>query len=563
MLTQLQIRDFALIERVQLNFAEGMTTLTGETGAGKSILIDALGLILGDRANASLVRPGADAAEVIASFRLASDNPGWNWLREQALDEDDECIIRRLVSKDGKSKAWINGRPAPAQSLRDLGENLIAIHGQHENQRLLSRRHQRDLLDQYAGLMPLRSEVRQASGTLASLITRREELQASQAARADRLELLGYQLEEIDQLQPERDEFDRLHQEHNLLSHANELVSTSSRLADQLYDADLSLHDQVSRAISELSGLLRHDETLGSIIESLETANVHLEEAAAALRDRAETVEHDPEHLDEIQQRLDALHGLARKHRVAPEQLHEHIASLRNEFESLRGSEADMGELENRIEAAWQLYREAATKLAERRRAAASKLAKKVTDSIRQLGMPHGQFDIAITPRTDESPSEYGLDEVEFVIAPNPGQPPQPLAKIASGGELSRVSLALKTLTASFDPVESFIFDEVDTGIGGATAETVGAHLRSLGDHRQVFCVTHLPQVAAQGHHQCKITKHQEPGHTRTVVNMLSLEERIEELARMFGGIKITEQTRQLAREILHAHSGPHDSHKT
>ncbi|HHO70125.1 MAG TPA: DNA repair protein RecN, partial [Halothiobacillus sp.] len=413
MLTQLQIRDFALIEYVQLNFAEGMTTLTGETGAGKSILIDALGLILGDRANASLVRPGADAAEVIACFRLASDNPGRHWLREQALDEDDECIIRRLVNKDGRSKAWINGRPVSTQSLRDLGENLVAIHGQHENQRLLSRRYQRDLLDQYAGLMPLRNEVKQAASTLSSLITCREELQASQAARADRLELLSYQLEEIDQLQPEQDEFDRLYQEYNLLSHASKLVSACSRLADQLYDADLSLHDQISRAISELSDLQRHDATLGSIIELLETANVHLEEAAAALRNRAEIVEHDPEHLNAVQRRLDALHKLARKHRVAPEQLHEHIASLREEFASLRNFEANLEELESRIEAAWQLYRETATKLSEQRRAAARKLAKQVTDSIRQLGMPHSQFDIAITSRADESPSEYGLDEVE------------------------------------------------------------------------------------------------------------------------------------------------------
>lgn len=552
MLSQLHIRDFALIERLRLDFGAGMTTLTGETGAGKSILIDALGLVLGARANAALVRPQADAAEVTAVFSIEDDSPAQRWLVEQALDEDEECILRRVVKADGKSRAWINGRPVPLQSMRALSEQLISIHGQHENQRLMQASVQRDILDGFGGLDAPRTKIRVMARELAEMTARQAQLEADQAARADRLELLGYQLEEIDEIAPEDDEFDTLHEQLQRLSHADELAATDDRLTAELYESDDSLHDRISRSARTLDGLLVHDPALAPIIESLETANVHLEEAAAALRQHRETLEHDPETLARVQSRLDILHDLARRHRVAPEQLTPHVASLRTEHERLQGESEDASGLADRIAQARSEYRAQAEALSHKRREAAERLGVAVTEAIRQLGMPHGSFTVMVT-HDPEQIAEHGSDEIRFEIAPNPGQPAKPLAKIASGGELSRVSLALKALTATHDPVPTFIFDEVDTGIGGATADIVGRYLRRLGQTRQVFCVTHLAQVAAHGHHQCRITKHQDPEQTRTEVESLQADQRVDELARMLGGATLTERTRQLAREMLDA----------
>ncbi|MGC9456332.1 MAG: DNA repair protein RecN [Halothiobacillaceae bacterium] len=552
MLSQLHIRDFALIERLRLDFGAGMTTLTGETGAGKSILIDALGLVLGARANAALVRPQADAAEVTAVFSIEDDSPAQRWLVEQALEEDEECILRRVVKADGKSRAWINGRPVPLQSMRALSEQLISIHGQHENQRLMQASVQRDILDGFGGLDTPRTKIRTMARELAEMTARQAQLEADQAARADRLELLGYQLEEIDEIAPEDDEFDTLHEQLQRLSHADELAATDDRLTAELYEADDSLHDRISRAARTLDGLMVHDPALAPIVESLETANVHLEEAAAALRQHRETLEHDPETLARVQSRLDILHDLARRHRVAPEQLTPHVASLRTEHERLQGESEDASGLADRIAQARSEYRAQAEALSHKRREAAERLGVAVTEAIRQLGMPHGSFTVMVT-HDPEQIAEHGSDEIRFEIAPNPGQPAKPLAKIASGGELSRVSLALKALTATHDPVPTFIFDEVDTGIGGATADIVGRYLRRLGQTRQVFCVTHLAQVAAHGHHQCRITKHQDPEQTRTEVESLQADQRVDELARMLGGATLTERTRQLAREMLDA----------
>ncbi|MFP4155764.1 MAG: DNA repair protein RecN [Halothiobacillaceae bacterium] len=558
MLSQLHIRDFALIERLRLEFSGGMTTLTGETGAGKSILIDALGLVLGARANAALVRPQADGAEVSAVFSVRDQDPAQRWLTEQALDEDGECIIRRVIKADGKSRAWINGRPVPLQSLRALAEHLVSVHGQHENQRLMQGPVQRDILDGFGGHDEARRSLRQVARELEELTGRLNGLQADQAARSDRLELLGYQLEEIDEIAPEEHEFDTLHEQLARLSHADELAATDDRLVDTLYESDDSVHDRISRAARDLESLLTHDPALQPIIESLETANVHLEEAAAGLRQHRETLEHDPETLARVQARLDSLHELARRHRVAPEQLLPHVAQLRAEHERLEAESEDLTGLSARIEKVRAHYLEQATVLSTRRREAAERLGEAVTDAIRQLGMPHGVFSVIVAHHPQQV-SETGSDEIRFEIAPNPGQPPKPLAKIASGGELSRVSLALKALTAAHDPVPTFIFDEVDTGIGGATADIVGRYLRRLGASRQVFCVTHLAQVAAHGHNQCRITKHQDPEQTRTEVECLNEPQRIDELARMLGGARVTDRTRQLAREMLQACRSPSD----
>jgi len=552
MLTQLTIRHIALIDRLELDFGNGMTTLTGETGAGKSILIDAIGLIRGERAQSGLIRAGREDAEVTAVFDYTADSSIAEFLREQDLD-DGELIIRRVLSADGRSKAWINGRPTPLATLKTLGALLIDVHGQHQNQKLLETDYQRRLLDDYAGHADQCAEMARVARQLREQQQRLTQLRQDQQTRDDRRALLDFQLEEIDQIAPQPDEIDQLHQQLNRLSREDEWRQTLAEQLDQLFDGDDSLNDRLSRSIHALERLQEIDETLPPILDALESARIQIDESAGTLRDRLDANNSDPARLDEVQQRLDTLHQLARKHRIAPEQLDTHIADLRAETEKLAQASDDLGSLEQSITELRRRYDEMAAEVTERRRAAAEKLAGIATESIRELGMPHGvlQIDVRTLPDEEERRPESGRDEVVFQISANRGQPPQPLDKIASGGELARVSLALKSLTASFDPVETFIFDEVDTGIGGAIAEIVGRHLRSLAARRQVFCVTHLPQVAAQGHHQYRVSKHHGEEETHTHIAQLKADERVEELARMIGGVNVTDQTRSLASEMI------------
>jgi len=552
MLTQLTIRNIALIEQLDLEFGNGMTTLTGETGAGKSILIDAIGLIRGERAQTGLIRAGQDEAEVIAAFDYANDSNTAEFLREQGLD-DGELIIRRVLGADGRSKTWINGRPTPLAVLKSLSALLIDVHGQHQNQKLLESGYQRQLLDAYAGHLDQCAELARTARQLREQQQQLERLRQDQQTRDDRRALLDFQLEEIEQIAPQPDEINQLHQQLTLLSREDEWRQTLAEQLDQLYDGDDSLNDRLGRSIHALERLLEIDETLPPILEALETARIQIDESADSLRTRLESGESDPGRLDEVQRRLDALHQLARKHRIAPEMLDEHIAALKTEAEELTRASDDLGQLDASIAELTERYDSLATKIGSQRHLAAEKLGAIATESIRELGMPHGvlRIDVNALPEDDERRPETGREEVVFQISANRGQPPQPLNKIASGGELARVSLALKSLTASFDPVETFIFDEVDTGIGGAIAEIVGRHLRTLANQRQVFCVTHLPQVAAQGHHQYRVSKDHEVEHTVTTIDQLDADERVEELARMMGGVNVTDQTRALAREMI------------
>ncbi|OZB78087.1 MAG: hypothetical protein B7X29_06210 [Halothiobacillus sp. 13-55-115] len=521
MLTSLTIRHIALIDEIEIQFAPGMTTLTGETGAGKSILIDAIGLVQGERANTQLIRSGFDEAEVIAVFQVTPNSSVAEFLEEQEL-LDDELIIRRTLNREGRGKIWINGRPCPAATLKTLGGLLIDVHGQHHNQKLLEKRYQRLLLDSFAGLTGPTQKLAQLSRELRQNEHKLEEIRNAEQNREDRRALLAFQLEEIDQIDPQPDEFNQSHQL-------------------------LSRHAQ--QALARIAGL---DDALLPLIEALETAQIQISETADTLRERLDSVEDDPEQLERVQARLEQLHQLARKHRIPPEQLDDRIAELREEAARLDHAQADSAALEARIQAQMAEYDRLAAEISVKRKAAAAKLAAAVTDAIRQLGMPHGQIEIPITPVTDRAVrGEQGVDDVVFLISANRGQPPQPLDQIASGGELARVSLAFKTLTAAFDPVETFIFDEVDTGIGGAIAEIVGRHLRSLGQTRQVFCVTHLPQVAAQGQHQIQVQKHHLESGTVTEIVPLNYAARIDEIARMIGGIDITAQTRATAQEML------------
>lgn len=551
MLTSLTIRHIALIDEIEIQFAPGMTTLTGETGAGKSILIDAIGLIQGERANTQLIRSGFDEAEVIAVFQVTPNSPVAEFLEEQEL-LDDELIIRRTLNREGRGKIWINGRPCPAATLKTLGGLLIDVHGQHHNQKLLEKRYQRLLLDSFAGLTGPTQKLAQLSRELRQNEHKLEEIRNAEQSREDRRALLAFQLEEIDQIAPQPDEFNQSHQLLSRLSRQDEWRSVLAAQLEQLFDGDDNVHDRIGHAQQALARIAGLDDAISPLIDALETAQIQISETADTLRDRLDSAEDDPEQLERVQARLDQLHQLARKHRIPPEQLDDRIAELREEAARLDHAQADSAALEARIQAQMADYDQLAAEISVKRKAAAAKLAAAVTDAIRQLGMPHGQIEIPITPVTDLAVrGEQGIDDVVFLISANRGQPPQPLDQIASGGELARVSLAFKTLTAAFDPVETFIFDEVDTGIGGAIAEIVGRHLCSLGQTRQVFCVTHLPQVAAQGQHQIQVQKHHLESGTVTEIVPLDHAARIDEIARMIGGIDITAQTRATAQEML------------
>ncbi len=558
MLTTLSIRQIALIDQLELDFATGMTALTGETGAGKSILIDAIGLLLGDRANMNLLRAGCDQGEVTGEFLLPVDSPAARWLDEQELAEEPEgedlpLIVRRILSRDGRSKAWINGRPVPGQTLKGIGRHLIDIHGQHQNQRLMQAKTQLALLDHFC---ELKGSV-DALGRLSRQIHNDEEQlanhQAEQASRADRLAFLEFQLEEIERVDPQPDEFNQLHAELKRLSRLDEWRQVLAEQMAALFDEDGNAHDRIGAAEQALSGIADLDEALGPVIETLQSAEIQIAEAVETLRDRLESSDADPERLATVEARLDTLHELARKHRVAPEMFEQHIADLREEYEQLEQAGSTLGEVEARLAENRATYDHLAAEVSKKRQAGANKLAERLKASIRELGMPNGEFEVQLSqPETlAERRGERGIDEVVFLISANRGQPVAPLDQIASGGELARVSLALKTLTAGDDPEGPFIYDEVDTGIGGATAAIVGAHLRALGASRQVLCVTHLPQVAAHGHHQARIEKDEQADSTRTWVHGLDADQRIEELARMLGGREVTEQTRAHARELL------------
>ncbi len=558
MLTTLSIRQIALIDQLELDFRAGMTALTGETGAGKSILIDSIGLLLGERANMNLLRTGCDQGEVSGEFLLPADSPAAQWLIDQELDDEAidgglPLIVRRLLSRDGRSRAWINGRPVPGQTLKGIGRHLIDIHGQHQNQRLMQTRTQLGLLDHFGNLKDQVEELAQLSRAIHTDEQRLETHRAEQASRTDRLAFLEFQLEEIERLDPQPDEFNHLHAELKRLSRIGEWQQVLADQMQALFDEDGNAHDRIGAAEQALSGIADLDEALGPVIETLQTAQIQISEAVDTLRDRLESADADPERLATVEARLEALHDLARKHRVSPEMFDEHVAELREEYQRLEQAGSTLGEVEARLADNRKRYDELATEVSRQRHTSAQELAKRLKASIRELGMPNGEFEVRVEthPALAERRGERGIDEVTFLISANRGQPVAPMDQIASGGELARISLALKTLTAGDDPVGTFIFDEVDTGIGGATAAIVGAHLRALGDSRQVLCVTHLPQVAAHGHHQARIEKEELSDSTRTWVRALTADQRIEELARMLGGREVTDQTRAHARELL------------
>nr|VFK37883.1 MAG: DNA replication and repair protein RecN [Candidatus Kentron sp. TC]VFK41680.1 MAG: DNA repair protein RecN (Recombination protein N) [Candidatus Kentron sp. TC]VFK53809.1 MAG: DNA repair protein RecN (Recombination protein N) [Candidatus Kentron sp. TC] len=554
MLVHLIVRDFVIVDRLELAIQPGMTVMTGETGAGKSILVDALGLTLGERANGVVVRAGCKRAEIIAVFDISRQPDVREWLREQAIDSEEcECILRRSISADGRARAFINGRPAPLQLLRELGDRLVDIHGQHAHQSLLKNSVQRDIVDAYGGNDSYRKEIAEL---YAESKEKNRELRhyAGESGEENdaRLEWLRFQVEEIEGLNLEPDEMDALDEEHRRLGHGAEIISACQGILDQIgLDSDDAVLGRIDTSLRALHGLCSYDRRLEDIYTLFDTAIIHLKEGAGTLRQYASGLGVDEERLRWVEARLASIHDLARKHRVPPDGLAKLAEELREEIIRIEQSATLITELHRQLAALKEQYRVLASRLRERRIDAGAKLSAEVTKNLQRLGMPGGKLEISVLPRDDEHPMPSGLDEVVYKVSTNPGQSAKPLTQVVSGGELSRIALAIQVIVSEDTGTPTLIFDEVDAGIGGQVAEIVGRHLRHLGRTRQVLCITHLPQVASQAHHHLKVQKCADEDSTQISLASLNEPGRIREIARMMGGVRITAKTRAYAREML------------
>lgn len=556
MLTSLQVRNFAIIDQAEVEFSRGMTVLTGETGAGKSILVDAVGLVLGERGGTGLVRSGAKRAELTAEFDLAEVPAAKHWLDEQMLDLDGECHLRRVINSDGRSRAFINGNSVPLHSLKALGELLLDIHGQHFHQSLGRRDVQRNLLDHFGGLGEVRARTEAAYREWQAVLRQIGDLQAAAADRAARLELLEFQIAELEALALGADEFGLLSQERQKLLSSGKLAETVSGALERLYDGEPhNAQALIAEAMHSLEQMCEVDPSLDPIASLLQDANIQVSEAQDRLRRYGEALDMDPARQNWVEERLDAIHSIARKHRVEPDELNDLHRTLKTQLDDLAHAAERGAELENSAAKLEAAFRELAADLTAGRQKAAETFSAAVTGAMEGLGMPGGVFRISLDSRDHDDPRPWGMDDAEFMISANPGQPPMSFARVASGGELSRMSLAIQVIASDGSTIPTMIFDEVDSGVGGGVAEMVGLKLRELGESRQVFCVTHLPQVASVADHHFRISKFSDGKSTKTVVTQLAGDERVEELARMLGGMEITERTRQHAAEMLRAGS--------
>ncbi|MDG1463020.1 MAG: DNA repair protein RecN [Gammaproteobacteria bacterium] len=550
MLSNLHIRNLAIIDAVDLDLTNGMTGLTGETGAGKSILVDALGLALGERADSDAVRPNTDRAEVSASFDLSNNSTALNWLKAQDLDDESGCLVRRIVTAEGRSRGYINGNAVPMQILRKLGEQLVDICGQQAHQSLLRPAVQRSFLDQYGRCGKSLKKVRTAHAAWQQSAAQLDALSSSDRDRAARLELLRYQVQELTALDPKQGELESLNIEHSRAGNAAKIAEGVSSSIATLYENEDSAQGIVGRTRQQIESLANVDASLKPVNALLEEAEIQITEAVDSLRHHLDTIDTDPQVFQQLENRLSALHDQARKHRIEPEQLPQLFEDLQQELDTLDNPAESLEQLEANTKALHAALCAEARKLSTARNTAAKKLSAEVTANIRLLGMQSGSFAIQLTEIGD-TPSIDGFERIEYQVALNPGIQPGSLSKVASGGELSRVSLAIQVAARSSETVDTLIFDEVDSGVGGAVAETVGEQLHSLADNSQVICVTHLPQVASQADHQLKVSKLSDGKTTRTQIKMLTTDERVEEIARMLGGNTITDATRAHACEML------------
>ncbi len=552
MLTHLSIRDFAIVKTLDLDLSKGLTAITGETGAGKSIAIDALGLCLGDRAEAGLVRSGAGKAVVTANFDLSNLRTAQAWLTELDLDDEDNCLIRRVVSAEGRSKAYINGTPVPLQQLKCLGEFLVSVHGQHAHQRLLKTDVQLAHLDSFAEHEPLLNKVSSHYFALKQAQKRFKQLSENQQQRDDRRQLLAYQVSELDDFAIQENEFEELELEHKKLSNSQALLEETQLSFHQLYESEeFNAQSAIQSSLDRLSVLLEHDPSLSPIVSILNEAAINIDEAAQELRAYTEQLEIDPLKMQQVEARYSLALELARKHNILPESLYATHQELAAEYAGLAEDENHLELLKSEVQELQQSYLETALKLSLSRNKAASKLAKQVQNEIQSMNMQHAKFEIEVNFDNSQTPSALGQDQINFMVATNPGQAADRLDKVVSGGELSRIGLAIQVIASSKNHIPTMIFDEVDTGISGPTASIVGQLLRKLGKSTQVLCVTHLPQVAACGHNQMFVTKFTDKQTTETHMISLSESERIEELARLLAGDKLTESAIANAKELL------------
>jgi len=552
MLRTLTIRDFVIVDTIELEFSNGFTVLTGETGAGKSILIDALQLALGGRGDASMVREGAAKADISADFALT---PAANvWLEQNEFDTDEGgALLRRVIDNAGRSKSYINGVAATASQLRELGELLVDIHGQHAHQSLLKLDAQRALLDNQVavrdpGATAQVQEVASAYKAWKALARQREEFETNAKNVLLERERLEWQVGELDKLAVKPGEWAEITNEHSRLSHAASLIEGAQEALIALSESEQPILSQLSSLNQKLAKLAGVDAGLQAVLDCMEPARIQLQEAVYALNTYVDKVELDPERLSQVDARMDAIHSTARKFRVTPDELPDEHATLKAKLQQLADA-SDVEGLRKQEEKAKAAYMAVAQKLSATRAQAAQRLSSQVSEAMQELSMSGGRFVVALNPC---EPAAYGIEQVEFLVAGHAGVAPRPLAKVASGGELARISLAISVITANATTVPTLIFDEVDTGIGGGVAEVVGRLLKRLGQSRQVLCVTHLPQVASQANQHFQVAKDTtDGGKTVSRIDVLDNKARVEEVARMLGGIEITETTRKHARELL------------
>ncbi len=552
MLKHLSIKDFVIVDRIELDFMPGFTVLTGETGAGKSILIDALMLALGERGDASQIRLGCERAEINVTFDICRLPELLHWLDENDLQGDpDSCLMRRIIETNGRSRGYINGHAVTLQQLRSAGEYLLAIHSQHAHQSLLLKDAQRELLDAFSGCGDLARAVKTAYQNWQDCYQQRIAMERHAAESRDKREQLEWQLQELSALNFLLEEWQALQADHSRLSHVAALLTAAETGVDVLSEGENAVLAQINTVNGQLQNLLEYDSQLKTITDLLDSAQIQLQESIYELRHYRQHLDLDPQVLQEIEQRMSAIHTTARKFRVTPEELPQLLETIMHQLEML-GSSSDISHLQTREVAAQGEYYKQAKELSAARQKASEAFSRQVSAAMQMIAMVGGEFSVALIPI--EQGNANGLEQIEFQVAAHKGLPLRPLAKVASGGELSRISLAIQVITSKVGVVPTLIFDEVDVGIGGQVAEIVGNLLKKLGKERQVLCITHLPQVAATGDQQWQVVKSADKTESQQIVsqiNILDQQERVEEIARMLGGVNITETTRQHAAEML------------
>ncbi len=550
MIESIHIRDFAIIDSTQLEFDSGMSVLTGETGAGKSILLDAIKLVAGDRAESDSIRSGCDKAEISVCFRLQDSDSAHDWLAQHEMDAGGECVLRRVLHANGRSRAFINGCNATLMQLRALCDKLLDIHGQHEHQSLQIPQVQRQLLDSFLAEPALLEEVRQKFEAHQALQRRLQEAQSGTQEREQRIDLLGLYCEELNQLNLGEGEFESLQDEYKRLSNAGRLLDGSAAVLARLYDdEDNNIQASLSLCAQQLGELVESDNALGASHELINAALIQVQEASSELRSYRDSIELDGARLETLNERIATAQNLARKHRIEIDQIIELSVQLNRELEELQGGSFDLDAMQAELDKLHEDYQFSAGELSRKRQQTADTLSTQVTRVMQELGMEGGSFVIDV--QDANTPGAHGSDEIRYLVSANPGHAPKPLARVASGGELSRISLAIQVIMSESSQIPTLIFDEVDSGVGGGVAEIVGKKLRLLGRDRQVLCVTHLPQVASQAHHHFRVEKSSHNSQTSTAVIALDESERLEEVARMLGGVTITEQTRAHASEMI------------